>query len=89
MAGKIVTEFVDIDPLTFQKPWWKMENVLWVHHDKLKKEIMLQNLKDAIKNLVPDKNGWVELTGLFNMGWQTPGRSYDSLSRHAFLVCVP
>jgi hypothetical protein len=87
-AGDIIAGFLDLAPLTFQKPWWKMENELSVHHTKLTKEIIFQNLKDAIKNLVPDENGWVRLTCSFDMGWQKPGRLYNSLSGHAFLICV-
>jgi hypothetical protein len=87
-AGEIIAGFLDLAPSTFQKPWWKMENELTVHHEKLTKEIILQNLKDAMKNLVPDENGWVALTVSFDIGWQKPGRSYNSLSGHAILVDV-
>jgi hypothetical protein len=87
-AGDIIAGFLYLAPSTFQKPWWRMENDLVVHHEKLAKEIIFQNLKDAIKNLIPDENGWVEIIGSFDMGWQKPGRSYNSLSGHAFLICV-
>jgi hypothetical protein len=87
-AGKIVAGFLDLVPSPFQKPWWKLQNELAVQHEKLTKQIILQNLKDAIYNKVPDENRWVSLTASFDMGWQKPGRSYNSLSGHAFLVDV-
>jgi hypothetical protein len=45
-------------------------------------------LREAIKNICPDENGWVPLIVSFDMGWQRRGRSYNSFSGHALLIDV-
>jgi hypothetical protein len=87
-AGKIVAGFLDLAPHAFPKNWWWMEDQLAVQHAKVASEIIDANLKDAVKDKPSyPKNGKVPpLTVSFDMGWQKRGRSYNSLSGHAFLI---
>jgi hypothetical protein len=87
-AGEIIAGFLGLAPAGFQKPSWPMETKLGVAHEKVTAEIMFQNLKEAIKNIPPDESGRVPLCVGYDMGWQMRGRSYNSLSGHAFLIDV-
>ena len=87
-AGEIVTGFLDLAPSAFQKNWWNMEGELADVHQELASEITETNLKDSMIGKVPDITGKVPLTVSFDMGWQKRGRSYNSLSGHAFLIDV-
>ena len=87
-AGEIVTGFLDLAPAAFQRNWWTMEEELAVLHDELASEIIETNLKESTIGKIPDITGKVPLTVSFDMGWQKRGRSYNSLSGHAFLIDV-
>jgi hypothetical protein len=52
------------------------------------RDYLPKSQRSDTKPLVPDENGWIELIGSFDMCWQKPGRSYNSLSGHAVLVDV-
>jgi hypothetical protein len=89
-AGEIVAGFLDLSPHAFPKWWFKMEDQLAEQgHERLASEIIEQNLKDYVENKIPETGILkVPLTVSFDMGWQKRGRSYNSLSGHAFLYDV-
>jgi hypothetical protein len=87
-AGEIVASYLDLAPSAFRDSWFRMENSLAVHHEKVTKQIIRQNLLVALSNKTTDENGKKPLTVSFDMGWQKRGLSFNSLSGHAFLIDV-
>jgi hypothetical protein len=87
-AGEIIASFLDLAPGGFRNPWFTMEEEVALQNEKVTRRIILENLREAIKNISPDENGRVPLIVSFDMGWQKSGRSYNSLSGHAFLIDV-
>jgi hypothetical protein len=71
-----------------------MEEHLATKHMKIAGQTMLQNLIESVDSQSGSgdpsnlHNGRVPLTVSFDMGWQKKGRSFDSLSGHALIICV-
>jgi hypothetical protein len=88
-AGEIISGFLDLSHSAFRSNWCRMEEELSVAHEEVADETINKNIENCVKLKTPDAvTGKVPITVSFDMGWQKRGRSYNSLSGHAFLIDV-
>jgi hypothetical protein len=70
----------------FKNQWYDLEDALGVHVRGVTDDIVNENVKEELSGLLANELGYYEVNASGDGGWQTGGRSFDSISGHSMLI---
>jgi hypothetical protein len=70
----------------FDKSWYGLEDSLGVHIRAVTDQIVKENVKEELSGLLANELGYYDVDVSGDGGWQTGGRSFDSISGHSMLI---